>query len=392
MSDIRKREGKNGITYQVRFPNPSSKSGYSYKTFKTAKEARYYRENSYVRLKGATTKHRDIQSVSQAVDKWLDICEKEGLNGRDPVTLYTLQNYRYRAEYIKRYTWSKLLHKLQPPDIVDFRSWLLRSDISRDLSRKVLSTLQSVMKEMSLRGIITSNVASGVSIHSESRYDQPIIVPQKKDVLSLLSAADRLSNSRNTQIAHTWQRYRPLLYLAVDTGMRPQEYLAVSHSSLKDNGIWVTRAIDGGGSKITVTKTKAGRRFIEVGADTLDMVKHYAENHSQPNEHDLIFPANNGNWLCRRNWKRRGFDSACKQAGLTKEVVKDGKTEIRSIYRPYDLRHFYASMLLERKVNLKKVQTLMGHENIETTFNVYGHLLEDEASSFDSNGIISQLN
>ena len=35
-------------------------------------------------------------------------------------------------------------------------------------------------------------------------------------------------------------------------------------------------------------------------------------------------------------------------------------------------------MLIEKKANLKKIQTLMGHTNIETTLNVYGHLLEDE--------------
>jgi hypothetical protein len=35
-------------------------------------------------------------------------------------------------------------------------------------------------------------------------------------------------------------------------------------------------------------------------------------------------------------------------------------------------------MLIEQKVNLKKIQTLMGHTNIETTLNVYGHLFPDE--------------
>ncbi|MCY1429196.1 hypothetical protein D9M71_451040 [compost metagenome] len=34
-------------------------------------------------------------------------------------------------------------------------------------------------------------------------------------------------------------------------------------------------------------------------------------------------------------------------------------------------------MLIEKNVNLKKIQKLMGHTNIETTLNVYGHLLDD---------------
>ena len=39
------------------------------------------------------------------------------------------------------------------------------------------------------------------------------------------------------------------------------------------------------------------------------------------------------------------------------------------------------SMLIHQKVDLKKIQRLMGHEKIETTFNTYGHLIEKAAES-----------
>ena len=45
MADIRKRKGTKGITYQVRYPSKATKSGYAYKTFLTAKEAREFRES-----------------------------------------------------------------------------------------------------------------------------------------------------------------------------------------------------------------------------------------------------------------------------------------------------------------------------------------------------------
>ena len=38
-----------------------------------------------------------------------------------------------------------------------------------------------------------------------------------------------------------------MLYLAVDSGMRPQEYLALPCSNIKDTGVEVDRALDGGG-------------------------------------------------------------------------------------------------------------------------------------------------
>ena len=382
MSDIRKRKGKKGTTYQVRYPSKGSAKGYAYKVFGTLKEARAFLESGNAR-QGARAS-ADIRTVAQATDLWLMACEKEGLNGREPVTGYTLQNYGYRAEFIKAYGWDKSTAELAAPDIVAFRSWLLSGDMSRDLAGKVLSSLHSVMREMVIRGHLPHNPVSGICVGSESRYKEPVVIPTKQEVIRLLRAADSLANSKNKQTARTWKRYRPMLYLAVDSGMRPQEYLALSGSALRENGVFVDRAIEGSGKQISVTKTPAGRRFIELSPDTLDMVRHYAENHATKNDHDLVFPTDTGQWQSRRNWHQRGFNAACQEAGLTrpvivegKPVMKDGKPVTEVKYCPYDLRHFFASMLFEKKANLKKIQTVMGHTNIETTLNVYGHLLED---------------
>lgn len=390
MADIRKRVGKKGTTYQVRYPNKTTKSGYAYKVFDTLKEARLFVESGAMRQSG-TAHPSEVMTVKQAADRWLKVCEKEGLNGREPVTTYTYQNYEYRAEFIRQYEWDKKLHELTTPDIVAFRSWLLTQDISRDLAAKVLSTFHSVMKEMTIRGVIPHNVAVGISIRSDARYHQPTVIPSKADVMALLQAADALANEKNQTIAKPWQRYRPMLYLAADSGMRPQEYLALARAAIEDHGVRVERAVDGSGKEISVTKTPAGRRFIELSAETLDMVRHYGDNHGIETKHDLVFPAANGQWLCRRNWQRRGFNVACEKAGLMETVEEGGEAITRPKYRPYDLRHFFASMLIENKVNLKKIQTLMGHTNIETTLNVYGHLLDDEKAERQEIGLIGNL-
>lgn len=391
MSDIRKRVGRKGTTYQVRYPSKATKSGFAYATFQTRKEALAFVEGGGTRQ--PTNSHNsDIKTVRQATEQWLRICEKEGLNGREPVTAYTLKNYEYRAEFIKEYGWDKEIHELTAPDIVAFRSWLLQRDISRDLAGKVLSSFQSVMKEMAIRGVLSHNVAAGICIRTDARYREPVVVPTMREVLSLLAAADKLANAKNQTVAKAWQRYRPMLYLAADSGMRPQEYLAIAKSALSDRGVQVERAIEGSGRKISVTKTPAGRRFIELSPDVLDMVQHYAEKHAPKNDHDLVFPASNGGLQSRRNWQRRGFNVACLEAGLVEVVESDGVATEQPKYRPYDLRHFFASMLIEKKTNLKKIQTLMGHTNIETTLNVYGHLFPDENNDTkEDRGLINGL-
>jgi integrase len=373
MSDIRKRTGNKGTTYQVRYASSATKSGYAYKTFGTMKEARAFLESGRA-LEAGQIEDRPI-SVDEGIRIWLDACEKEGRGGRNPVTTYTLKTYRYRAGIIRDYPWTTPLNELGAPDVVEFRSWLLRNH-SRDQARKVLSYFHSMVLELVNRGFLRHDFAAGVKVSGTSRYDEPVSIPSEKDIQELLLAADRLANSKNAQIAKTWERYRPMLYLAVDSGMRPQEYLVVAKSSFDDRGVRVERALDAGGKKISVTKTISGRRFIDLSPETIDMVRYYTDRIAAESQFDLAFPTSNGRWVSSNNWRRRGFLAACNEAGLVSSEEVNGKLVDVPKYKPYDLRHFYASMLIENRVSLKRIQKLMGHADIQTTLNVYGHVIE----------------
>jgi integrase len=154
----------------------------------------------------------------------------------------------------------------------------------------------------------------------------------------------------------------------------------------------VDRALDASGTKLATTKTSAGRRFIELSQPTIEMVRHYAEHNAAPNDHDLIFPTSNGKWQSTNNWRRRGFAAACIEAGLVEEIETKRGVEKVPRYKPYDLRHFFASMLIEERVNLKKIQRLMGHADIQTTLNVYGHVIERvEFAVSETSGMLDRM-
>jgi len=258
---------------------------------------------------------------------------------------------------------------------------------------KVLSSFHTVMQEMALRDVIANNVASGISIKMDSRHKKKIIPPTEKEVLELLAAADRLANSKNARTAKSWSRYRPILYMAVDSGARPQEYLAVpKHNLYDDNRLSIDGAIERGGHKISATKTEAGQRDVDLSEHTADMVKHYAATHNVDSPYDLLFPTATGHWQQVEHWRNRGFYVACYEAGLIEQTNKDGKLVESPKFTPYDLRHFYASMLIEQNVNLKRIQKLLGHESITTTLNNYGHIVERvEAKKEKRSGLIAQL-
>ena len=133
--------------------------------------------------------------------------------------------------------------------------------------------------------------------------------------------------------------------------MRPQEYLALSRENITDKGVFVDRAIDGSGSGLSVTKTKAGRRFIDLSPETIEWCGTTLIFMLCPTSTILFFRLRTGRWMCRRNWQRRGFNVACREAGLVNQEIIDGKEVEKPLYRPYDLRHFFASVLIERQVN-----------------------------------------
>jgi len=371
MVDVRKRTGSKGTTYQVRCPiSKSGKSAYVYKTFATLKEARHYVERELPKHRGA--RHDGIKSVPQAIQRWLDACEFEGRQGKDPVSPATFEVYKYRAEIMRAYDWDKELHELEAPDIGAFRSWLLKN-YSRDQAKKVLSSFHSALLEMAAQGILAVDPAASVTIQ-QSRYTEPVQIPSVEDMQQILKAADSLANDKNYWIARAWERYRPMIYLAADSGMRPQEYLVLPFADLLERGVRVTQALDRS-NKIGPTKSRAGRRFIPVGQDTIGLAKAYLKKREGANPGKLLFPGDNGVHQRYNNYLRRGWHTLMEKAGMMEEAEVDSKKTMVPTYTPYSLRHFFASMLIAQNKDLKTVQERMGHEDASMTLNVYGHLI-----------------
>ena len=380
MADIRKRTGKKGTTYQVRYKDPSSDSGYSYEAFDTLLEARAFREDT--KPKKGRRNGSSVLTVEQAIDKWLEVCEGEGRNDRDPVSAATMEQYRYRARVMKSYAWDCDLFQLTKADIKKFRSWLKR-EYSLDKAQKVLSSFHSVVLEMHDQEIIKEDPAAGITVTIDSRYKEPTRIPSVADLQTLLKTADRLANSKNKQIADSFERYRAMIYLAADSGMRPQEYLVLPLLGLEGNGVRIVQALDRS-NEIGPPKTKAGRRFILTGGQSVEMARHYAYKSGAEAPDDFVFPArNSGSYQSYRRFLRDGWHRLMDEAGFTEEVKENGKAKLVRRYTPYALRHFFASMLIENNKSAKYIQTVMGHEDIEMTFNVYGHLIRKRETELE---------
>ena len=107
-------------------------------------------------------------------------------------------------------------------------------------------------------------------------------------------------------------------------------------------------------------KNKQSIRKIKLPAGAAAMLDKYITSLYQPDSETPIFPTlNKGNLIDR-------LKSAAKRAGVKR-------------IRVHDLRHSHASLLIDLDVNPLAISRRLGHENIQTTFNIYGHLYKNHA-------------
>ena len=165
-----------------------------------------------------------------------------------------------------------------------------------------------------------------------------------------------------------------MIFLAADSGMRPQEYLALADSDLLEKGIRITQALDRS-NRIGPPKSRAGRRYIPVGAETMEVVRAYRKGRKGSPKDGLLFPGETGGHQRYNNYLRRGWHVLMEHASMIDEHIVDGQKVTEARYTPYSLRHFYASMLIAQMRDLKTIQERMGHEDAAMTLNVYGHLI-----------------
>ncbi len=359
MADIRKREGYPN-PWQVRYEKTTG--GFGYRSFRTRQDAQKFIQG----LSG----HRDFDqetSIDALVDAWIFAAEQTGLAGRMPVTPRTAENYRRYARGIKAYDWTVSAERLARPDVVKFRSYLIENH-TRFIARKILRAFQGVLNHAIETGVVTTNVAQGVTIQQDKRSKPKRIIPTTDQVRSFLDVLDRRCDQSAGAVRKQWIRWRTVFQVMILTGARPGEIFGMSWSQIRPGEIRVTRSADQKG-RIGPPKSAAGRRTILIGSALEQILATWRE--IQPGEDDdLVFRTRTNGVVLQSNFRKNVFNVIMREAGL---VDAEGKT----LFSPYAFRHYFASKLIDQGMNVKYVSRQMGHEDIQTTLNIYGHLLED---------------
>jgi site-specific recombinase XerD len=134
-----------------------------------------------------------------------------------------------------------------------------------------------------------------------------------------------------------------------------------------------TKDIDGERKQLQIRKAKGGKdRYVPLPERTLEMLRDFWSNHRHPT---LLFPANTPQGVSPATAQkticpsgvRRAFQAALKESSIQKHATV------------HTLRHSYATHLLEAGINLRVIQSYLGHSSIQSTL-VYTHLTQKAQS------------
>jgi len=256
---------------------------------------------------------------------------------------------RLRPEHIQRYYSDKLTNG--------------RCDGKGGLSPKTVrnhhhilhSTLQNAMK----LGLIVRNPADAVAVPRVQRSE--VQAWDKAEVTAFLEGIKGTT-------------YYPIFYLALYTGMRRSEILALRWQDvdLLLGQVYVSRSLHrlkGGELVFRSTKSDKGRRTIALPPSAVLLLREHREKQqlekammdSTLGEDDLVFGHPDGTPFVPDTITH-----------VWQKILK--KSEIKRI-RLHDARHTHATVLPAQGVHPKIVQERLGHSSIQMTIDTYSHVL-----------------
>ena len=236
------------------------------------------------------------------------------------------------------------------------------SSISKGTRRKTannfLVLLKTIFKYAEIWGYSRTNPARFLKREQVHIKEMDFLRPH--EIQKLLEYAD--------------EPYKTLFHTAIFTGMRRGELLGLQWGDIDWNRgiICVKRSLfwlsknemndqDKSRWRFVSPKTKNSIRSIDMSKGLAKSLQIHRIN-CPVSPVDLIFCNKDGNPLDPDNMVKRDFLPALTCAGLRK-------------IRFHDLRHTFATLLLNGNENIKYIQTQMGHASIQTTIDRYGHLM-----------------
>lgn len=346
MACVKKHKYKNGFRYVLDFyDNDSKRQRITLKEGTSKKAARdKLREIEDQLSRGLYMPERDIPTFNNVAKDWLEYKKPNLRASTWSVYEAHTRNHFNELESVK-------VNRINTATVEKFIIDRQKAGMHILTLRKILVTLNQIMAYAVRHRYIDHNPARDAERPKGQGQieEKPIRILNPTGINSLLDAVKD-------------QKYRTLFMLAIMSGARQGELLGLKWSDMdwENSQVHIQRTFNN--QAWYQPKTKTSDRRIDLGPAMIKALKKW-KLACLPSKLDLMFPNEAGQPLNHNNMVSRFFEPALEKA------------EIERI-RFHDMRHTYASLLIEQRENVKYIQKQLGHSSPTVTLNVYAHLMK----------------
>jgi integrase len=299
-------------------------------------------------------------TLNQFLDQWLATSAKPKLRAR------TFHDYESLLRlYIRPSLGSRLIGTIGQMEMQGLYAQMFERGLSARTIEYTNAVIESAFRQAVRWRMLAEDPCAGV--------DLPRVKRKEMEALSVQECRRFLSVAEASE-------WHALFALALTTGMRPSEYLALKWSDIdwQRGAASVSRTIQvsGAGWEFDDTKRKRSRRVVKLQSFVLAALEILKEKQAMGGAgnccpaNELIFVTESGMPLRQKVVKREFW----------KLLAKAGTRSVRL----YDLRHTAATLGIAAGVSVKVISDQLGHASISFTLERYSHVLpsiQDEAAA-----------
>ena len=299
------------------------------------------------------------QTFAQYVEFWL---EHRALRKRGESTIYEYKS-RLKNHFLPVLGPMKM-SRITQVTVEDVLESLRHKGLSKETIRTHRTSLSAVFSDAVRDRVIAFNPVHGAELpQMVKKRSKPI--PTSQDVNELVRSIKQLTDERERELGR-------ILTSCVYTGARIGEVLSMRWSDVDmENNIWFltqtsTRSIDG--KTVIGQRTKTGEaRKVGLAPELVQAIKAQRKFVAKVRmkshiwtDNDLVFPSERG---------------TVKDSHNVRKLLQTALPEWEFGF--HGIRHWFASLGLQSNVGAVAVARFLGHQSVNTTQDVYGHMLDD---------------
>ena len=252
----------------------------------------------------------------------------------------TIDGYRRDLEDFYKFV-NKSYKYIDKNDIINYISYLNKKVGAKTINRHIVS-IKNYFKYLEKNNIIGVNPTTDITGLKTPKKMPRVLSVEEIDKLLDIELKDAYS-----------YRNKAMLELMYSSGLRVSELLNLTINNI-DFDMNLVRIFGKGSKERIVPIDDIATKYL------YDYINIYRVTLLRNKVSDLVFLNSRGNKL-----SRQGFFKILKELAREKGINKE--------LSPHTLRHSFATHLLNNGADLRSIQTMLGHENIETT-QIYTHV------------------